>query len=177
MKNKTILLTLTLFVIVVFTGCTSSNNQGDSNAPAIDTPCNKELSDSQMIEKYITTIGESDYDITKILGDGKITFTDGTNAVQSRRYNTNLFGEALSMVTSLEAGNVTDMSITPESGTYDDWLNRITGSLGNPDETIEAYKNQNEEVQASAWNLNDGSLTLQSACGTVLLRVNGRIKK
>ena len=177
MKNKTILLTLTLFVIVVFTGCTSSNNQGDSNAPAIDTPGNKELSDSQMIEKYITTIGESDYDITKILGDGKITFTDGTNAVQSRRYNTNLFGEALSMVTSLEAGNVTDMSITPESGTYDDWLNRITGSLGNPDETIEAYKNQNEEVQVSAWNLNDGSLTLQSACGTVLLRVNGRIKK
>ena len=177
MKNKTILLTLTLFVIVVFTGCTSSNNQGDSNAPAIDTPGNKELSDSQMIEKYITTIGESDYDITKILGDGKITFTDGTNAVQSRRYNTNLFGEALSMVTSLEAGNVTDMSITPESGTYNDWLNRITGSLGNPDETIEAYKNQNEEVQVSAWNLNDGSLTLQSACGTVLLRVNGRIKK
>ena len=81
------------------------------------------------------------------------------------------------MVTSLEAGNVTDMSITPESGTYDDWLNKISGSLGNPDETIEAYKNQNEEVRASAWNLDDGSLTLQSACGTVLLRVNGRIKK
>ena len=177
MKNKTILLTLTLCVIVVFTGCTSSNNEGDSNAPAIDTPGNKELSDSQMIEEYIATIGESDYDITKILGDGKITFTDGTNAVQSRRYNTNLFGESLSMITSLEAGNVTDMSITPESGTYDDWLNKITGSLGNPDETIEAYKNQNEEVRASAWNLDDGSLTLQSACGTVLLRVNGRIKK
>lgn len=177
MKNKTILLTLTLCVIVVFTGCTSSNNDGDSNAPAIDTPGNKELSDSQMIEEYIATIGESDYDITKILGDGKITFTDGTNAVQSRRYNTNLFGESLSMITSLEAGNVTDMSITPESGTYDDWLNKITGSLGNPDETIEAYKNQNEEVRASAWNLDDGSLTLQSACGTVLLRVNGRIKK
>lgn len=177
MKNKTILLTLTLCVIVVFTGCTTSNNDEDSNAPAIDTPGNKELSDSQMIEEYIATIGESDYDITKILGDGKITFTDGTNAVQSRRYNTNLFGESLSMVTSLKAGNVTDMSITPESGTYDDWLNKITGSLGNPDETIEAYKNQNEEVRASAWNLDDGSLTLQSACGTVLLRVNGRIKK
>lgn len=177
MKNKTILLTLTLFVIVVFTGCTSNNNEGDSNAPAIDTPGNKELSDSQMIEKYIATIGEPDYDITKILDDGKITFIDGTNAVQSRRYNTNLFGEALSMVTSLEEGNVTDMSITPESGTYDDWLSKISGSLGNPDETIEAYKNQNEEVRASAWNLDDGSLTLQSACGTVLLRVNGRIKK
>ena len=177
MKNKTILLTLTLCVIVVFTGCTSSNNEGDSNAPAIDTPGNKELTDSQMIEKYIATIGEPDYDITKILGDGKITFTDGTNAVQSRRYNTNLFGEPLSMVTSLEAGNVMDMSITPESGTYEDWLNKITGSLGNPDEIIEAYKNQNEEVRASAWNLDDGSLTLQSACGTVLLRVNGRIKK
>ena len=177
MKNKTILLTLTLCVIVVFSGCTSSNNDGDSNAPAIDTPGNKELSDSQIIEKYIATIGEPDYDITKILGDGKITFTDGTNAVQSRRYNTNLFGESLSMVTSLKSGNVTDMSITPESGTYDDWLNKITGSLGNPDETIEAYKNQNEEVRASAWNLDEGSLTLQSACGTVLLRVNGRIKK
>lgn len=183
MKNKTILLTFTLFVIVVFTGCTSGNNEGDSNAPAIDTPGNKELSDSQIIEKYIATIGEPDYDITKILGDGKITYIGGTNgtnstdAVQSRRYNTNLFGESLSMITSLEAGYVTDMSITPESGTYDDWLKKITGSLGNPDETIEAYKNQNEEVRASAWNLDDGSLTLQSACGTVLLRVNGRIKK
>lgn len=180
MKNKTILLTFTLFVIVVFTGCTSGNNEGDSNAPAIDTPGNKELSDSRLLEEYIATIGEPDYDITKILGDGKTTFidgTNGTNAVQSRRYSTNLFGEALSMVTSLEAGNVTDISITPESGTYEDWLNKITGSLGNPDETIEAYKNQNEEVRASAWNLDDGSLTLQSACGTVLLRVNGRIKK
>jgi hypothetical protein len=102
---------------------------------------------------------------------------DGTNSVQLRRYNTNLFGESLSMITSLQDGNVTDMSITPETGTYGEWFNRITGSLGNPDETIEAYKNQNQEVRASAWNLDDGSLTLQSACGTVLLRMNGRVKK
>lgn len=177
MKNRTILLTLIVYAIVVFTGCTSGKDEGDYNAPAIDTPGNKKLSDSETIEKYIATIGKPDNAITNILGDGKSTMVDGTNSVQLRRYNTNLFGESLSMITSLQDGNVTDMSITPETGTYGEWFNRITGSLGNPDETIEAYKNQNQEVRASAWNLDDGSLTLQSACGTVLLRMNGRIKK
>lgn len=177
MKKRTILLTLIMCTIVVFAGCTSGNDDGDGNAPAIDTPGNKKLSDLETIEKYIATIGEADEDITNTLGESKATISEDTKSVQSRRNNTNLFGESLSMITSLKDGNITDMSITPVSGTYDDWFNRITGSLGIPDETIEAYKNQSQEVRASAWNLGDGSLTLQSACGTVLLRVNGRNKK
>lgn len=173
MKKKTILLTLIISVIVVFTGCSSSDNQGDSNAPAIDTPGNKELTDLKKVEQYIATIGGSDNGIVSLLGDGLETVDEKNNSVILRRYQTNLFGESLPMITSLEDGNITDMSITPQSGTYDDWFNRITASLGKPDETIEGYKNQSEEVRASAWNLDDGSLTLQSASGTVLLRVNG----
>lgn len=177
MKKKTILLTLIISVVVVFTGCTSLNNQGDNNTPAIDTPSNKELTDLEKVEQYIATIGGSDMGIVSLLGDGVETVDEKNNSVILRRYTMNLFGESLSMVTSLADGNITDMSITPESGTYDDWFNRITGSLGKPDETIEGYKNQSEEVRASAWNLDDGSLTLQSACGTVLLKVNGTMKK
>lgn len=176
MKNRMILLTLILYIIVVFTGCTSSDKEGDNHAPAIDTPGSKELSDLEKVEKYIAIIGSSDYDMTRTFGTGKATVLEGTDLVQLRRYNMNLFGQSLSMVTSLEDGNVADMSITPESGTYEDWFNRITGSLGIPDETIAVYQNQSDEVRASAWNLNDGSFTLQSACGTVVLRMNGRIK-
>lgn len=177
MKNRNILLTLIVCVIVVFTGCTSGNDVGDNHAPAIDTPGNKELSDLEIIEKYIATIGGADQEIINILGDGKATVSEDMNAVELRRYNTYLFGESLSMVTSLEDGNIMDMSITPESGTYDEWFNRITGTLGKPDERIEAYQDEIQDVQASAWNLDNGSLTLQSVCGTVLLRMNGRIKK
>ncbi|WP_455716157.1 hypothetical protein [Anaerosporobacter sp.] len=177
MKKKTILLTLIISVIVVFTGCTSGNHQGDTNTPAIDTPGNKELTDLEKVEQYISRIGGSDIGIVNVLGEGVKTVDEKNNAVTLRRYQTTLFGESLSMITSLEDGNITDMSITPKSGTYDDWFNRISGTLGKPDETIEAYQNQNEEVRASAWNLDEGSLTLQSACGTVLLKVNGTMKK
>lgn len=171
MKKKIILLTLIISVIVVFTGCTSSN-QGDSNAPAIETPGNKELTDLEKVKQYISTIGGSDLNIVNLLGDG-IETIDEKNSVILRRYETNLFGKTLSLVMNIDGGNISDIMIIPESGSYPEWLNEITNTLGEPDEILAAYKDTDKEVQASAWTLNGGSLTLQTTGGTVLLRMNG----
>lgn len=173
MKKKTILLTLIISVIVVFTGCTSSNNQGDSNAPAIDTPGNKELTDLEKVRQYITTIGGSDLNVVNLLGDGIETVDEKNQSVILRRYEMNLFGKSVPLVMNIEGGNITDMVIIPKSGSYTEWFDEITDTLGKPDEILDVYRDFNQEVKASAWTLDDGSLTLQSTCGTVLLRMNG----
>ncbi|WP_310605541.1 hypothetical protein [Anaerosporobacter sp.] len=172
MKKKTLLLMIIMCVIGSFTGCSSENKKEENDTPAIDTPSNKKLSELEMLEKYMSIMGDTDEEVVSVLGYGTKTIDENSNAIVLRRYSLNLFGEILSMILSLEDGNVMDMSITPTSGTYDEWLQKITELLGNPDETVEAYKDQSQEVRASAWNLDNGSLTLRSVGGMVLLRVN-----
>lgn len=113
-----------------------------------------------LLQWCITSIGESEDCFVSLWGNGKCT--DENNEIKLRRYPLVLFEQKVDVITSVEHGRISAITISPEKGDYTIWFQILQNSFGTPQESIQKKVGRSDMLCASAWNIGEGSLDLRT---------------
>ncbi|WP_167956121.1 hypothetical protein [Anaerosporobacter faecicola] len=121
-----------------------------------------------LLQWCIASIGENDNSFVDLWGNGKCT-KEEYGDITLRRYHLVLFEQKVDMLTSVEHGRISAITIIPDKGDYTVWFQILRNSFGNPQETIQQKVGLSDDLDASAWNIGEGSIDLRSTYGGVEL--------
>ncbi len=88
----------------------------------------------ERIVSCASLIGQPEEALVQELGEGERTLISGTEETLFREYEFDLFGNPLTFMATIDLGTVLDFS-ADLSGTFEEWTETITDSLGDPDES------------------------------------------
>ncbi len=111
--------------------------------------------DQATILSCIALLGAAEEELVSQMGEGQRTLLDGTQETLFREYALSLFGQSIPFMATIDLGHVLDISATLD-GSYDDWVQTIKASLGEP--TVS--DDEQTDIRESRWAFEGGGLAL-----------------